>query len=60
MSKLQPLKVRLSRTQEKQTIEQYKGWFLITQKTILCMFLCCYKSSKMICKTSGNAPRALS
>jgi hypothetical protein len=59
MRKLQPSKIyKGSKTQEnKPSIKQYKSWFLNTPK-IHCMLLCCYESSKTICKTSGGAPIA--
>jgi hypothetical protein len=41
----------------KKTIEHYKGWFLNTQK-VPGRLLCCYESSKMICRTLGGAPKS--
>ncbi len=43
-------------TQKKQTTEHYKSRFSNNQKKF---FVCCYQSSKMICRTLGGAPIAL-
>jgi hypothetical protein len=56
--KLQPSKVEGVKNSKKQATKHYKGQFPNTQNFPF-MFLCCYHSSKMICRTLGGVPISL-
>jgi len=57
LRKLWPPKVEGSRTQENKPPNVTKASFF-NKKTIHCLLLCCYWSSKMICRTSTGTPIA--
>jgi hypothetical protein len=58
LRKLQPPKVEVVRNSKEQTNKPYKTTSQNKQK-ISCVFLYCYQSSKMICKTQGDSPKEL-